>query len=267
MIDMCLILFAYKMHPKYKLIVAANRDEFYERKTASAHFWHDHPEVLAGRDLEKMGTWMGVNKNGRFAAVTNYRNPKENMIGKRSRGELVKNFLITDIKPVDYLETLAKKKDEYPGFNLLVGTSEELYYFSNVTNRYSKVEQGLYGLSNHLLNTDWPKVRQGKEMLSKIIMDQQHVTSKTEATKKEEELIERLLHMLQNCDIAPDDQLPNTGISLEMERMLSPIFIKSENYGTRSSSILLVKESEMIFHERVYSNPDQSDNHFQIRLI
>jgi uncharacterized protein with NRDE domain len=123
----CLILFAYRAHQKYKLIVAANRDEFYERPTAPVHFWEDHPHLLAGRDLKKMGTWMGVTKAGRFAALTNYRSPKEESDGKRSRGELVGDFLKSVVHPEDYLQKVMENRRLYPGYKLLVGDANELY--------------------------------------------------------------------------------------------------------------------------------------------
>lgn len=251
---MCLILFAYNVHPTYKLIIAANRDEFYERETAPAHYWEDHPDILAGRDLEKMGTWMGVNKAGSFAAVTNYRNPNEHTEGKRSRGELVSNYLKSNVDTKEYLQTLVDSSTMYPGYNLLIGNSNELYYFSNVTKKYSIIEQGIHGVSNHLLNTEWPKVKHGKENLAKIL------------SKKEDSIIEQLFAMLQINDVAPDNTLPNTGVPLEMERMLSPIFIKSENYGTRSSTVLLMNDKEILFTERVYVNGANNDRQFTINL-
>lgn len=251
---MCLILFAYHVHPTYKLIVAANRDEFYGRETAPAHFWEDHSEILAGRDLEKMGTWMGVTKKGRFAAVTNYRNPKEITEGKLSRGELVSNYLNSSERPEDYLKMIERNAGQYPGFNLLIGGPNELFYFSNVTKKSVKIERGIHGVSNHLLNTEWPKVKLGKENLAHIL------------TQKEDVMIESLFHILQKNDVAPDESLPKTGVSLELERLLSSIFIKSEGYGTRSSTVLLMKENEIIFNERVYTETTFKDQQFIINI-
>lgn len=251
---MCLILFAYKVHPTYKLIIAANRDEFYGRETAPAHFWEDHPEVLAGRDLEKMGTWMGVTKNGRFAAVTNYRDPKEITDGKLSRGELVSSFLNSSENPEDYLRIMERNAGLYPGYNLLVGGPNDLYYFSNITKKSTKIEQGIHGVSNHLLNTEWPKVKLGKENLAEIL------------TQKDEKIIESLFALLQKSDVAPDESLPSTGVTLELERLLSPIFIKSEGYGTRSSTVLLMNENEIVFNERVYKGSACNDQQFTINI-
>ncbi len=251
---MCLILFAYNVHPTYKLIVAANRDEFYGRETAPVHVWEDHPEIIAGRDLEKMGTWMGVTKNGRFAAVTNYRNPKEITDGKLSRGELVSNYLKSSETPEDYLKMMERNAGLYPGFNLLVGGPNELYYFSNIAKKCTKIERGIHGVSNHLLNTAWPKVMQGKENMAHIL------------TQKDDALIESLFKILQNNDVAPDESLPNTGVTLELERLLSSIFIKSEGYGTRSSTVLLMSDNEIIFNERVYSGAAVKDQQFTINI-
>jgi uncharacterized protein with NRDE domain len=251
---MCLIVFAYRVHPVYKLLVAANRDEFYGRSTAPAHYWEERPDILAGRDLEKMGTWMGVTTSGRFAALTNYRDPKEVTEGKRSRGELVADALKHKGNIKDYMQSLVKKKDLYPGYNLLVGDRTELYYYSNKGQELQKVEPGIYGVSNHLLNTEWPKVQKGKEGMSKIINGEQV------------ELVERLLSVLQNADQAPDELLPHTGVSLEWERMLSPLFIKSGNYGTRSSTVMLMSDKEIQYVERVFTKDGISEQQYKIEL-
>ena len=166
---MCLILFAYKVHPIYNLIVAANRDEFYNRATAPVHFWEDVPEILAGRDLEKHGTWMGVTKQGRFSALTNYRDPNESTEGKSSRGELVASALTYPHQMKDYLQTLSTKRLQYPGYNLLAGSQHELYYYSNVANKLEEIVPGVHGVSNHFLNTNWPKVDKGKQELEKSV--------------------------------------------------------------------------------------------------
>jgi uncharacterized protein with NRDE domain len=251
---MCLILFAYKVHPKYKLMVAANRDEFYQRPTAPVHFWEDDSEILAGRDLEKMGTWMGITKSGRFAALTNYRDPQEATEGKRSRGELVANALQYKGEIKEYMQSLVNNKDLYPGYNLLAGDGDELYYYSNVGQELKKITPGIYGVSNHLLNTDWPKVQAGKEGLA-VILKSEH-----------EDYIEPLLTLLQKADQAPDEKLPQTGVSLEWERMLSPMFIKSGDYGTRSSTVLLMEEREIHYVERVFTSNEINTQKYTIEL-
>lgn len=251
---MCLILFAYKVHPTYKLMVAANRDEFYQRPTAPVHYWKENPDILAGRDLEKMGTWMGITKSGRFAALTNYRDPKEVTEGKRSRGELVANALQYQGDMKEYMQSLVSNNDWYPGYNLLAGDGDELYYYSNVGQKLIKVAPGIYGVSNHLLNSDWPKVQIGKEGLTAII------------NSKHEDYVEPLLTLLLKADQAPDEKLPQTGVSLEWERMLSPMFIKSEHYGTRSSTVLLMDEKEIHYVERVFTFNDVNTQKYTIEL-
>lgn len=251
---MCLILFAYKAHPKYKLIVAANRDEAYGRPTAPANFWEDAPGLLAGRDLEKMGTWMGVTTSGRFAALTNYRDPSEDTAGKRTRGELVADYLKGQENPQSYLQKRASRSKQYPGYNLLAGNIENLYYYSNRGNHIEKIEPGVHGVSNHLLNTDWPKVEKGKEGLGRIIAEDQP------------DLMDRLFVHLENADPAPDHLLPSTGVSLEWERLLSPMFIKSEGYGTRSSTVILMNDEEIFFKERVFNKDNRADQEFRIQL-
>ncbi|WP_077213544.1 NRDE family protein [Bacillus dakarensis] len=250
---MCLILFAYQQHPVYKLIVAANRDEYYQRPTAPAHFWGDYPEVLAGRDLEKMGTWMGVTTNGRFSALTNFRDPKQTTEGKRSRGELVLNALRKD--PKEYLMDLEKTDHLYPGYNLLAGDMNELFYYSNIGKKLMSLTPGIYGVSNHLLNTEWPKVKIGKAGMSHIIKEQQ-----------EDVLTENLFALLQNSERAEDHLLPKTGVSVEMERILSPMFIKSEGYGTRASTVMLMSEEEIKYTERVFTEESGKEQTYKISL-
>lgn len=250
---MCTILFAFKQHPKYKLIVAANRDEFYERPTAKAHYWNDYPNILAGRDLEKMGTWMGVATSGRFSALTNYRDPKESVVGKLSRGMLVADMLKDTQHPKHYLETVKKNNHLYPGFNLLVGDMNELYYYSNIANHIEMIDPGIHGVSNHLLNTNWPKVTMGKQQLQKIIQ------------QNESQMVEQLFTLLQNKDTYPDELLPSTGVSLEWERTLSSLFIESPSYGTRSSTIILISKTEIQFVERVYAKAGASEQKYTIK--
>ncbi|MBU8907328.1 NRDE family protein [Desertibacillus haloalkaliphilus] len=240
---MCLINFAYRYHPNYLLVIAANRDEFYRRPTEQATFWSDHPHVFAGRDLEMQGTWMGMTTAGRFAAITNYRELKtvEQPI---SRGALVKDFLCGDDSPHDYLQAIRKDKDTYNGFNLLVGTQSDLLYYSNREDVIRTLTPGVHGLSNHLLNTPWPKVTRGKQSL-KDCLDQTNSNCSMAS----------ILETLQDEKKAADECLPKTGVSLELERLLSSVFIKSEGYGTRSSTVITVDYNGHVeFHERTYRN-------------
>lgn len=240
---MCLINFQLQTHPKYKLIVAANRDEFYGRPTAPAQFWTDQPELLAGRDLLGMGTWLGITKSGRFAALTNYRDPSEKPEGKISRGEIVRNFLSGDMPAEEYLKELHLNKDKYNGFNLLVGTPDEIYYYSNVSGKIERVSPGTHGLSNHLLDTPWPKVVKGTNSLREY------------AGRHEDLEVESLFQILSNAEQATDEELPETGVGKDLERSLSSMFIKIPNYGTRCSTIVLVDhQNRVTFSERTYEN-------------
>ncbi len=157
---MCLIVFAWRQHPDFPLIVAANRDEFYERPTLAADFWADHPEVLGGRDLKEMGTWLGITRKGRFAALTNYRDPLHVRADAPSRGWLVRDFLTGERGAEDYLARLRDRGAAYNGFSLILGDAAGLYYYSNRGEEGpAALAPGVYGLSNHLLDTPWPKVR------------------------------------------------------------------------------------------------------------
>lgn len=236
---MCLINFQFKQHPKYKLVVAANRDEFYGRPAQEAHFWEDQPDILAGRDLLQMGTWLGVTKSGRFAALTNFRDPSLPEKGKISRGALVKDFLASDLAPQAFLKTL--KPDAYTGFNILLGDTEKLFYYNNLEQQIIEVTAGTHGLSNHFLNTPWPKVEKGKSRLAN------YLNGRTEADPDD------LFEILRDAEQAADPHLPVTGVGLEFERILSPIFIRTPDYGTRSATVLLVDhDNNFTFVERVY---------------
>jgi uncharacterized protein with NRDE domain len=238
--DMCSIFLASDAHPKYRLILAANRDEFYERPTASAHFWHDAPEILAGRDLVYKGTWLGVTRSGRFSAVTNYRDPRA-ATGNLSRGNLVGDFLRGTETSLEYLQKVQENARNYSGFNLLVGEPDsEIGYFSNRGDDIKILDKGVYGLSNELLDTPWRKVRRGKTALSNLI-------------EKEDFSVESLFEILVDATKAADEDLPDTGIGLERERLLSSIFIETPIYGTRSATVLLIETSGKVsFTERTY---------------
>lgn len=253
---MCSIFIAYKAHPRYRLIVAANRDEYYERPTAQANFWNDTKDILAGRDLKYGGTWLGVTKSGKFAAVTNYRDPFA-PAGGLSRGELVTNFLKSEEDAERYLKNIERRAKDYSGFNLFVADTESLVYFSNRELKRKNLSSGIYGLSNHLLDTSWQKVVKGKAALSALI-EMKEITS------------EDAFAFLSDNTKVDDSILPDTGIGLEKERLLSPIFITSPVYGTRSSTVVLFETSgEVTFVERTFRNGvykgDEVKFNFQIQ--
>ncbi len=231
---MCLILFAYRVHPRYELVLAANRDEFYHRPTAPMAFWQDAPELLAGRDLQAGGTWLGLNRKGRFAAVTNYRDPRSARTSAVSRGLLISDFLQTPLSAWDYLAQLASRSDEYSGFNLLLWDLGNLYYYANQNGSPQQLEPGLYGLSNHLLDTPWPKVEKGRQGLARLLKEPNGLEP------------EDLLNLLEDRILASDAELPVTGMGLEWERLLSPMFIESSEYGTRCSTVLLIEQDEAV---------------------
>jgi uncharacterized protein with NRDE domain len=237
---MCLIFFSLRKHPTYKLVVAANRDEFYSRRTAAAEYWSDHPEVLGGRDLEAGGTWMGLSKSGRISLITNYRDPKNIDPHAPSRGQLVSDFLIGKESPKDYLNRISRDGKRYNGFNIIVGNAEDLWYYSNYRDGVDEISPGLHGLSNHLLETPWPKVVRGKKKMDDLL----HLPVIHP---------DQLFDLLFDDGIASDENLPDTGIGLERERVLSSMFIKSPGYGTRCSTVVLIdKKNNALFSERVF---------------
>ena len=225
---MCVVIFSYRQHPKYPLVLAANRDEFYDRPTAKAAPWDGFPNIFAGRDLVKKGTWLGVTKTGRFSAVTNYRD-RDQRKGALSRGDLVADFLKTDTPAEKYLNDVKSNARIFADFNLIVGemnsVRNEIFYFSNRQNKIIKLSKGLYGLSNHLLDTPWRKVEKGKVELDILLRD-------FDLNK------EAVFELLSDKTLAEDADLPDTGIGYEREKLLSSIFVETPSYGTRSSTVL-----------------------------
>lgn len=224
---MCLILLAVEQHPDYPLIIAANRDERYQRPTKPMHWWNNVP-ILAGKDLDAGGTWLGISKTGRFAAVTNYRevNPKQSRL---SRGHLPHAWLSTELTAEQFIAQI--NPADYAGFNLLIGDikTAKLCHFSNRDTEISALSQGLHGLSNALLNSPWPKIQQAIPKMQQLC--QQDV------------VVEDWLQLLANRQAARDELLPNTGVGIEAERLLSPRFIQGTDYGTRCSTIITAHRS------------------------
>ncbi len=250
---MCLILFAYQCHPDYPLVLAANRDEYYQRPTQPAHWWEEAPELLAGKDLQAGGTWMGVTLSGRFAAVTNVREPWRKTESATSRGQLPQHFLQQEISAEAFIKQLERSRDRYNGYNLLFGQIDELHYFSN-RNPQQRLQPGIYGLSNASLDTAWPKVKRGKELLRRQ-MPQSKLTT------------DRLQTILTSTEIAADEDLPATGISLEWERLLSAICIQGEIYGTRSSTVLLIdQQGRVSFHEKQIAPHNSTETRIDFEL-
>jgi uncharacterized protein with NRDE domain len=240
---MCLIVLAVKQHPLYKLILAANRDEYYDRPSAGPAFWKDAPQVLAGKDLKGGGTWLGITRKGRIAAVTNYRDPASVRTGALSRGRLVRDYLLGSDDPASYLERVRREGTEYNGFNLIVGYKEDLFWYSNRGEGILPLSSGLYGISNRLLDTPWPKVARSKERLAGLLADH------------ENPFTERLFDLLRDRSTAPDDALPDTGVGLEWERILSSVFITSPTYGTRSSTLILLDGNDRVtFMDRTFNS-------------
>lgn len=233
---------AVERHSDHPLILLANRDEFYERASANAAVWEDHPNVFAGRDLVGGGTWLGVTSNGRFAAVTNYRDPAA-PTGVVSRGKLVSEFLTNDVRAADYAAEISAKGADYSGFNLIVGEvtsgDSDIVYLSNRGRSPVKIGPGIYGLSNHLLDTPWPKVQKGKYELERLIA--------TGAGR------EAMFTLLSDRTPAEDGELPSTGIGYEREKALSSIFISTDDYGTRCSTVLTAdRDGKFDLEERVF---------------
>lgn len=236
---MCLLAVAWQYHPDLPLIVAGNRDEFHGRATRPAQFWPDAPDVLAGRDEQAGGTWLGITRNGRFAAVTNVREAQA-ATGRRSRGDLTADFLRGDESAAVAAERAVTEGADYSGFNLLLADREHLYYASNRDpDSPRRLEPGIHALSNHLLETPWPKLLRLRENLRDALTE--HVET------------QRLLEVLDDRRPAPPERLPDTGLPMELERRLSAPFVVGEEYGTRSSTVVLGGRERIWFRERRFT--------------
>jgi uncharacterized protein with NRDE domain len=238
---MCLILFAFQESPEYPLVVAGNRDEAYGRPAASAAFWSDFPQVYGGRDLEMGGAWMGLTTSGRFAAVTNYRDGAPKGMAPRSRGDLVGGYLTGTNTAQPYLQAVATRKSEYAGFSTLAGDLKALWYLSNYGEAVEAVAPGVHGLSNHLLDTPWPKVAKGKRELAALLHDGRLSLA-------------NLFEMLTDRSVAPPEALPETGVGVRREKQLGPKFIAvDDRYGTRASTVIIVRRNgEVTYAERSF---------------
>lgn len=239
---MCLIVFAWQVVPGMPLAAAGNRDEFYDRPATPATWWDDHPQVYAGRDLRGGGTWMGITRDGRFAAVTSIRAPSEKRADAPSRGVLVADYLTGQASPEEYIDRIASRAPRYNGFNLLLGSRNELIWYSNAGQEDERngkpLAPGIYGLSNGSLDTPWPKVIRTKAQFASLLCQ----------GAPEEAYFE----MLADTVRASDCRLPKTGISLEWERVLSAVCIESAEYGTRSSTVVrLYGCNSVVLNERL----------------
>lgn len=241
---MCLILFAYRHIPGIRLLALANRDEFYDRPSEAMHMWDDPPEMLGGKDLLSGGTWLGVCPDGRLAAVTNYREGLPTQTFPASRGKIPLDFLNSAESAETFIQTLKDRRTRYATFNLLLMDQTGLWHYCSADNQHQQVEAGIHGLSNQTLDTPWPKVVLGTWDLSRALdLDLGW---------------EQLLGLMQNQEMPEDSQLPDTGVGLDWERMLSPLFIQSADYGTRSTTLVIVYEDGRIELRELIHPPDRA---------
>lgn len=250
---MCLIVFAWQAHPRYRLILAGNRDESHARPTQDAHWWPDNGSILAGRDLQAGGTWLAVSKSGRFATVTNFREGHESNAGFRSRGMLVTDFVAGSQTPQEFETSVAN--DRYAGFSLLVCEGESMFYLSNRDDLEASLEPGIYALSNASLDTPWSKVVRAKTGLESMI--ESDIVNETE-----------LMRLLSDRRPAPVDQIDNDELPFEIARAISAPFIVAPNYGTRSTTTVLWGRNDAVdFCERRFDAAGNATGESRIRFI
>jgi uncharacterized protein with NRDE domain len=242
---MCLVLLAKNIRSDYPLVLAANRDEFFERPTAAARFWPGNPDVLAGWDERSGGTWGGVSRTGRLAVLTNIRDPRGFRPSADSRGHLVRAFLAGDQSLPEFFRLLIASAHAYNGFNLIFGSGAELFWFASRGKRLCRLGPGIHALSNGLLNEPWPKTVRGAQGMTRLL-------ERSEPPDEEE-----LFSLLADTREADPKDLPDTGIGPQWERFLSPVFIQGKEYGTRSQTLVLMDASGGVrFRERSFSRGD-----------
>ncbi len=253
---MCTLALAYKVNLKYPLIFIGNRDEFYARPTLDAFL---HEGIISGIDLEKGGTWTGISENGKFACITNYRDFTKHVVDAKSRGLLLSDFFSTGKCTEQYLKDIASSKGEYNPFNLILGTIDDLWYYSNISDERIKITPGIYGLSNALLDTPWPKVERIKGDLEKNI-----AKNAIQDFSNFDDFYLSLFSILENREQASDRDLPNTGIDLALEKSLSSLFIELDAYGTRYETVILVNYQGDVFY---FEKALQSDRTWQLQTL
>ena len=235
---MCLIGVALRAHPKFELVIAANRDEFHDRASATAAPWADHPQIFGGRDLRQKGSWLAVSTAGRLAAVTNVRRMVPPDPSAPSRGQLVAEFLKGGASAAEFARALAGEAENYSGFNLLLYDGAELRYVTNTPGfRDEAVTPGVHALSNASLDTPWPKTRRLRQALEAWCADKWETHTP-------------LIKALADRTPAAEAELPDTGVGKQLERLLSPPFIVSPNYGTRCSTLVAVGSGRIEFTEK-----------------
>lgn len=257
---MCVSFLSIHQNKRFPFIMALNRDEFYNRPTLPLDHWKEKAYIIGGRDLQDNGTWLAIDCSGRFAAVTNFRDGIKASEKKRSRGLLVSDFLDSNLSAMEYLSDLSKDRQNYRGYNILLGSIDQVFHYSNISDKVIVLENGIHGLSNHFLNTPWPKVLLGKKKFSEILHCMEDFPYKP------------IFDLMKNQSLPPDELLPSTGVSIEIEKLVSSIFIESEkySYGTRSTSIIFYDSTIQAFRfvERTFIpfSSDYEDREIEIKL-
>jgi uncharacterized protein with NRDE domain len=230
---MCLLVIAWQVHPRYRLVVAANRDEFHERPTEPMALWPPPDDLIAGRDLRAGGTWLGVDRSRRFGIVTNFRELQRPAPGAPSRGNLIPGYLRNPAPVTEYIHNLEAVAEQYSGFNLLLTDQDSLWYVSNRAPRFAQsLPPGIYGLSNELLDTPWPKLQRVRRRFDPLVKQPDNISG------------DAVFAILADpTQAGVEEALPDTGLSREWEQLLSSPFVSNEDYGTRCSTVLMVESS------------------------
>lgn len=257
---MCLLVLAWNAHPRYRLVLAANRDEYHERPADPLAKWPPPNDLLAGRDQRAGGTWLGLDRARRFGVVTNFRELQRPRRSAPSRGRLIPDYLGTPQTPEAYLARLETDAPGYSGFNLLVGDAEQLWYASNRMDRFAQaLPSGVHGLSNEFLDSPWPKLQRVRRAFEAWLSEETGRPGKGD-------IVERLFGMLADRTPAPEGSA-GTGLPADWERTLSSPFVTHPTYGTRCSTVLLIEPSgAVVMAERRFDAAGQVNGNTEIAL-
>lgn len=249
---MCIVAFAWQVFENMPLFLISNRDELYHRPTQMLDYQAEY-DIFAGRDLQSGGTWLGTTKTGRWAIITNYRNGRDKRTFNTSRGHIVQHYLTSDLSPMQFAKQLQNQQQHFAGFNLIVGNHQQAVYISNRGEAPQALANGVYVLSNGLMSDDWAKTRHLRKRFTQELLPvlQQHQAILHDDVLN---LSFELLQDNRQCDI---DDLPDTGIGIEWEQLLSSTFIQSQNYGTRCSNVLMMTDTRLEWYEKIQHGDEQ----------
>lgn len=254
---MCIVAFAWQVFENMPLFLISNRDEFYHRPTQRLDYQAEY-DIFAGRDLQSGGTWLGTNKIGKWAIITNYRDGRDKRTFQTSRGHIIQHYLTSDLSPMQFAKLLQNQQQHFAGFNLIIGNHQQAVYISNRGEAPQALAHGVYVLSNGLMSDDWAKTRHLRKRFTQELLPilQQHYPTMSNGIIHDD-VLNLSFDLLQDHRQRDIDDLPDTGVGIEWEQLLSSTFIQSQNYGTRCSNVLMMTNTYLEWYEKIQHGDEQ----------